>query len=44
MSINVFEKRALLGAVGAVAVSLTLIAYATWGMGVSVASDRKSVV
>ena len=38
MSINVFEKRALLGAVGAVAVSLTLIAYATWGMGISVAS------
>ena len=36
MSINVFEKRAFLGAVGAVAVSLGLIAYATWGMGINV--------
>jgi cytochrome c oxidase subunit 2 len=36
MAVNVFEKRALMGAVGAVAVSLALIAYATWGMGVNV--------
>jgi cytochrome c oxidase subunit 2 len=36
MSINVFEKRALAGAAGAVGVSLALIAYATWGMGINV--------
>ena len=36
MSINVFEKRALLLAVASVAVSLALIAYATWGMGINV--------
>jgi cytochrome c oxidase subunit 2 len=36
MSINVYEKRVLLGAVGAVVVSLALIAYATWGMGINV--------
>lgn len=36
MPINVFEKRALLGSVGAIAVSLALIAYATWGMGINV--------
>jgi cytochrome c oxidase subunit 2 len=35
MSINVYEKRVLLGAVGAVVVSLALIAYATWGMGIN---------
>jgi len=36
MSINVFEKRAFLVAVASVAVSLALIAYATWGMGINV--------
>ena len=36
MSINVFEKRALLLSVASVAVSLALIAYATWGMGINV--------
>lgn len=36
MSINVFEKRALHLAVASVAVSLALIAYATWGMGINV--------
>jgi len=36
MSINVFEKRALLMAVASVGVSLTLIGYATWGMGINV--------
>lgn len=36
MSINVFEKRAFLLAVGSVGVSLGLIAYATWGMGINV--------
>jgi len=35
MSINVFEKRAMMGAVGAVVVSLGLIAYATWGLGIN---------
>lgn len=36
MLINVFEKRALLMAVASVAVSLALIAYATWGMNINV--------
>jgi hypothetical protein len=36
MSVNVFGKRALLGAVGAVAVSLVLIAYAARGMGINI--------
>jgi cytochrome c oxidase subunit 2 len=38
VAINIYEKRALLGAVGAVIVSLALISYATWGMGISVAT------
>jgi len=36
MAINVLEKRAMLGAVAFVAVSLALIAYATWGLGINV--------
>jgi len=36
MSINVFEKRAFLVSVASVAVSLGLIAYSTWGMGINV--------
>lgn len=36
MRIDVFERRALLLAVASVLVSLTLIAYATWGMGINV--------
>lgn len=36
MAINVLERRALLGAIAFVAVSLGLIAYATWGLGISV--------
>ncbi|MES2391251.1 MAG: c-type cytochrome [Acidobacteriota bacterium] len=36
MAINMLEKRALMGAVGFVAVSLGLIAYATWGLGINV--------
>ncbi len=36
MAINVLEKRALMGAVAFVAASLGLIAYATWGLGISV--------
>ncbi len=36
MSINVFEKRAFLVSVASVVVSLGLIAYATWGMGINV--------
>lgn len=36
MKINVLERRALLGAIAFVAVSLALIAYATWGLGINV--------
>jgi cytochrome c oxidase subunit 2 len=36
MAIDVHEKRAFLGAVGLVAVSLALIAFATWGLGINV--------
>lgn len=36
MAINVLERRALLGAIAFVAVSLALIAYATWGLGINV--------
>lgn len=36
MAINVLERRALMGAVAFVAVSLGLIAYATWGLGINV--------
>jgi cytochrome c oxidase subunit 2 len=36
MAINVLERRALLGAVVFVAVSLALISYATWGLGINV--------
>ena len=35
MAINVLEKRALLGAIAFVAVSLSLMAYATWGLGIN---------
>ena len=38
MAINVLEKRALMGAVVFVMLSLALTAYATWGLGISVAS------
>jgi cytochrome c oxidase subunit 2 len=36
MAINVLERRALLGAIAFVAVSLALISYATWGLGINV--------
>lgn len=38
MAINVLEKRALSGAIGFVVVSLALVAFATWGLGINVAN------
>ncbi len=38
MAINVLEKRALKGAVGFVLLSLALVAFATWGLGINVAN------
>jgi cytochrome c oxidase subunit 2 len=38
MTINKFEKRALMAAVAFVMLSLSLVAYATWGLGINVAS------
>ena len=38
MAINVLEKRAFVGAVSFVVISLALVAFATWGLGINVAN------
>ena len=38
MAINVLEKRAFVGAVSFVVLSLALVAFATWGLGINVAN------